>query len=153
MRITQVMIRDLACLEGNATVADAARLMKEKDIGAVLITDSGKLVGIVTERDLALKVLAEGRGGDVPITEIYTPNPETAREGASVAECIVLLRDAHFRHLPIVDLEKRPVGIVSTRDFYKKLAEGMDRIFEETGFSLQIAEGEDPYTVILGPSV
>ncbi|HMZ36034.1 MAG TPA: CBS domain-containing protein, partial [Leptospiraceae bacterium] len=73
MRITQVMIRDLACLEGNATVADAARLMKEKDIGAVLITDSGKLVGIVTERDLALKVLAEGRGGDVPITEIYTP--------------------------------------------------------------------------------
>ncbi len=153
MRITELMIRDLAALEAADTAERAAKLMREKNIGAVLVTEGGRLTGIATERDLVTKVLAPGRPATTPIGEIMTANPETAREGASVAECIVLLRDANFRHLPIVDHEKRPIGIVSTRDFYKKLAEGMDRVFEETGFSLQIAEGDDPYTAILGPSV
>ena len=98
------------------TVSEAARLMKERRVGAIMVVQEGKLAGIFTERDALIRVLAEGR--DVQATrlaDVMTSSPRTIHPDKSFAEALQMMYGGSFRHVPVVE-DGRPVGMVSARD-------------------------------------
>ncbi len=105
-------------LSPTATVGEAARLMAQHHMGAVLVCAERRLLGIFTERDVTTRVVAAGRDVDAtPLSEVMTPDPDTVAPDATVREALDLMNDRGYRHLPIVeDGEVR--GIVSIRDLY-----------------------------------
>ena len=98
------------------TVGEAARLMREHRVGAIMVVQEGALAGIFTERDALIRVLADGR--DVQATrlaDVMTRNPKTIHPDRSFAEALQMMYDGSFRHVPVVE-DGRPVGMVSARD-------------------------------------
>lgn len=98
------------------TVSEAARLMREHRVGAIMVVQEGALAGIFTERDALIRVLADGR--DVQATrlaDVMTRNPKTIHPDRSFAEALQMMYGGSFRHVPVVE-EGRPVGMVSARD-------------------------------------
>ncbi len=101
-------------LPPSATVRDAIRIMREHRIGCVLVVDVGVLVGIITERDLLLKL--DGTELDRPIDALMTPDPEALTPEDPIVWALNKMSVGGFRHVPLVDAERRPVGIVSVKD-------------------------------------
>lgn len=114
-----VQNQDLLKLPGSATVREAARRMKSRRVGAVLVIDADdRLAGIFTERDMVNRVVAESRDPDTTaLSEVMTRRPSTIGPDASAIEALRIMNDGGFRHLPIVK-NGRLVGIVSRRDFF-----------------------------------
>jgi len=101
-------------LPPSATVGDAIDTMREHRIGCVLVADNDRLLGIITERDLLLKVGAGQLG--LPVREFMTPDPEVLRPDDPIVYALNKMSVGGFRHVPLVDDERRPVGIVSVKD-------------------------------------
>lgn len=96
--------------------SEAMRLMAEKDVGALLVLDDGKLVGIITERDLARKITLAGRDpASTHVREIMSERVLYVRPEHTTDECMALMIERHVRHLPVLD-DGRIVGMVSIRD-------------------------------------
>jgi predicted transcriptional regulator len=103
-------------VEASQTVMDALKVMAEANIGAVLVTDGGKIVGIYTERDYLRKGEFTGRiASETPIREVMTSQMLTVTMNTSVEQCMGLMKQHRLRHLPVVENEKL-MGIVSMRD-------------------------------------
>jgi CBS domain-containing protein len=101
------------------TVLAALGVMAEHDIGAVLVMDADKLVGVLSERDYARKVVLAGRSSkDSPVKDVMTAHVVCVSPERSVDECMALMTNKRLRHLPVVD-HKRVVGIVSIGDLVK----------------------------------
>jgi CBS domain-containing protein len=101
------------------TVLEALGVMAEHDIGAVLVLDGDKLVGVFTERDYARKVVLAGRSSkDSQVSEIMTSQVICVTPDRSVDECMALMTNKRLRHLPVLD-HKRVVGIISIGDLVK----------------------------------
>lgn len=102
---------------GNTTVIAAARLMKENQVGAVMVVEEdGGLAGVFTERDALFRVIAEGR--DVQTTlvaDVMTRNPQTIHPDKPFADALHVMYEGGFRHVPVVE-DGRPVGMISARD-------------------------------------
>jgi CBS domain-containing protein len=115
----------------STTVHEAARHVREREVGAVLVVgDDSRLTGIFTGRDAISRVLAEGKNPRrTTLAEVMTINPDTMPSTHRAIEALRLMQDAHYRHLPIVD-DGRVVGIVSRGDFR---GSELDRLDEETG--------------------
>ncbi len=110
--------RDLLELPATASVYDAACAMRDWNVGAVLITDDGRLTGIFTERDMINRVVAcEREPKTTPLAEVMTAGPSTISPKATALEALRLMEDGGYRHLPVV-AGKDLVGIVSRRDFF-----------------------------------
>lgn len=132
-RIVPDLVRDqtLVSLPPSATVQDAARIMAERHIGAVLVAVDGRLRGIFTERDVLTRVVAAGLDpNDTALGGVMTPNPDTVAPNDSALEALRRMSERGYRHLPVVDGEQM-VGIVSIRDLYtavnKELAEDLQQ--------------------------
>jgi CBS domain-containing protein len=103
------------------TVFDSLQLMADKGIGALLVMNGDKLVGIVTERDYARKVILEGKSSkDSTVKEIMTTKVLCVSPERTVDECMALMTDKRARHLPVLD-HKHVVGVVSIGDLVKAL--------------------------------
>ena len=102
------------------TVLDALHLMAEKQIGAVLVLDGERLVGIFSERDYARRGVLQGRGVESKIDEVMTSPVSAISLDRSVEDCLAIMNDHHFRHLPVVE-NGRVVGVVSIGDVVKNL--------------------------------
>lgn len=116
-------------LDVSATIGDAIDLMQEHRFGAVVITREGRLTGILTERDLLMKVI--GKLDDYrerPVTAIMTPDPESLRKDDELVYLMNFMHTGGFRHLPIIDEEGKPLHIISLRDV---LAYILDHFAEE----------------------
>ena len=110
--------QELLELPPAATVRSAACAMRERRVGAVLVTTDGHLEGIFTERDMVNRVVAEGRDPDhTTLAEVMTADPDTITPSTTAIEALRRMNDGGYRHLPIVD-RGRLVGIVSRRDFH-----------------------------------
>jgi CBS domain-containing protein len=120
--IRDVMTSDPATVEASATVQDAAQLMDQKDIGAVLVVENGEVQGIVTDRDIAVRVVAKGNGPDASVREAATTDLESLSPDDSIEDAIQKMEQADVRRLPVVD-DGKPVGIISLGD----LAQAKDR--------------------------
>jgi CBS domain-containing protein len=117
IRVGDIMSAPPVTVGEDTGIVEASRIMVEKGIGSLIVVDSeGRLAGIVTERDL-LYALARDlacRGGKV--SDVMTRNVVTVRPEDSVSTAIDKMREANVRHLPVVDAEGRPVGVLSMRD-------------------------------------
>jgi len=112
------LVKDRAVYSINKgqTVLEAARFMKEHSFGALPVLNEGHLVGIVSERDIMNRVVASGRTpGVTTVEEIMTSNPRSVSLDETVDECLFIMREFGFRHLPIMD-GKELKGLVSLRD-------------------------------------
>ncbi len=98
------------------TILQALKVMSEKRIGSVMVTEGGKIVGIYTERDYLHKGELEGRvAKDTLIKDVMTPRMVTVTRDTSVEECSALMKEHHIRHLPVVENDQL-IGLVSMRD-------------------------------------
>lgn len=110
--------QDLSCLPPDATVRNAALLMAERRIAAVLVTEGRTLRGIVTERDMTVRAVAAGLDPDVtPLSAVMTADPDTLEPSASALAALDLMERHHYRHLPIA-VDGEAVGMVSIRDLF-----------------------------------
>jgi signal-transduction protein with cAMP-binding, CBS, and nucleotidyltransferase domain len=109
-------------LQAAQPVADAIKLMREKKVGCVLVCEQGRIVGIFTERDLLLRVLAQHRSLRDPINECMTPNPITVHPKDPISCAIKRMQKGGYRHLPVV-IEDKPVGILSVKRIVHYLVE------------------------------
>ncbi len=99
----------------DTAVQEAARLMKEHNIGALMVVDGDKLAGVFTERDALFRVLAGGLDGATPVSTVMTANPKTISPDSPFSTALHVMHEGHFRNLPVVE-EGRVVGVVSVRD-------------------------------------
>lgn len=115
--IREVMTPDPATCKEDDTVLDAARAMRDGDFGAdVVDDDAGNVRGILTDRDIVVRVVAEGKDpASTEVREAFTTEPTTLSPEASLDEAVAALREAHVRRLPVVEASK-VVGIVSIGD-------------------------------------
>ncbi len=122
-KIRDIMTASPTVLDGRATVQDAARAMREDDIGDVIVRDGDKVSGIVTDRDITIRAVAEGRDpARTKLAEICSGDLATLSPEDSVDEAVRLMRDKAIRRIPIVD-GARPVGVVSIGDLAIELDE------------------------------
>jgi CBS domain-containing protein len=106
---------DVLTIEPSATLGEAARALRKRDVGAAVVVDGGAVVGIFTERDL-LRAVADGEQPDGGRVESYmTPDPMTLPSDHAPSEAAQIMSERRFRHIPVVD-DGRLVGIVSIRD-------------------------------------
>ncbi|MCC6033546.1 MAG: CBS domain-containing protein [Desulfurococcaceae archaeon] len=117
IRVADIMSTPPITAGENAPVEEIAKIMNENNIGSVMIVDSrGVLTGIITERDL-IYAIANGKiGKGLPAYMIMTENPVTIEPGSPIDEALQKMRENNIRHLPVVNSEKKPVGMVSLRD-------------------------------------
>ncbi len=105
----------------DARVFDALKLMAENNVGALLVMDAGQLVGIVTERDYARKVILKGKSSlDTPVREIMTDKVLCVHPDQSAEECMGLMTDKRVRHLPVMD-GSQLIGVLSIGDLVKEV--------------------------------
>lgn len=109
--------RSLVSAAGDMTVRAACRLMAEKKIGAVLVLENQHITGIFTERDALNKVLAASLDPDqTKLTEVMVRDPQTIAADKPLAHALLMMVDGGFRHVPVVDAQGVPLGMVSARD-------------------------------------
>jgi CBS domain-containing protein len=114
----------------NITVYNALELMLEKSIGALLIVDNGKFVGIFTERDYARKLILKGKSSkETLIREVMTERPITVNLDTSIEDCMKIMSDKKIRHLPVMENEKL-TGVISVGDVVKFIIEEQKFIIE-----------------------
>jgi len=124
MKVQDVMTKDPACVTPGASIREAAQLMQREDIGIVPVVDeqgTKRLVGVVTDRDIAIRIVAEGRGGDTRVSEIMTTRDlATCSADDDIAEVMEAMADEQVRRIPIVDGGGLLVGIVAQADIVRK---------------------------------
>jgi len=119
--------RRVYSVDATRTVLEAARYMMEHNVGAVPVLRSGDLVGILSERDIMNRVVAVGRTpGTTSVSEVMTANPRAVAADESIEECLFIMREFGFRHLPIVDGTQLR-GLVSLRDVLMYQAADIER--------------------------
>ena len=113
--------RDIWSISPDAPVYQALELMSEKNCGAVLVLDQERLVGVLSERDYARKVILKGKSSkDTPVQEIMSSEVICIRPTQTIEACMVLMTDRRIRHLPVVE-EETLLGVISIGDVVKEV--------------------------------
>lgn len=142
-RIVAEMVRDQVVVElpPEATAREAARVMADRRIGAVLVTQHGRLAGIFTERDMVARIVAIGLDPDrTTLADVMTRHPAAIEQSAPIAEALRTMQQGGFRHLPVTR-SGRLAGILSLRDFTSsdlleiEKAQDLERAIAEGGRS------------------
>jgi CBS domain-containing protein len=120
-QLLEVKGHDVWSIGPNSSVYDALRMMADKGVGALLVMENDKLVGIISERDYARKVILKGKASmDTKVNEIMTSTLVTVHPDQTVHECMELMTNKHVRHLPVV-LDNKVLGIISIGDVVKDI--------------------------------
>lgn len=121
--VRRVMRTNLITVTLDETVQAAAQRMTEHHVGALIVLDDGKVVGMFTERDVLDRVVSTDKAPKTTrVGEVCTRNPVTVPADTPVLTCYQLIKDKGFRHLPITSEDGAPLGILSARDFFQCLA-------------------------------
>ena len=129
--ILKVKGYDVCSIEPGASVFDALKLMAEKEIGALVVLEGNKVVGLISERDYARKVVLQGRASPTTqVREIMTNRIAYVHPEQNVEECMALVTEKRIRHLPVMDGEKL-VGIISIGDLVKSIISEQKFIIEQ----------------------
>ena len=108
--------QELVTAQKNVSVMEAARLMRQHNVGAIMVVEDEKLVGMFTERDALFRVVAEGRdAGTTELGTVMTLNPRTVQADSPFSLALQMMYEGGFRNVPVVE-NGRPVGLVSARD-------------------------------------
>lgn len=137
MNIRDVMTAQVAAAKPQNTIAEVARMMAKVESGVVPVTDGGKVVGLITDRDIVLRVVAEGMPLDTPVSEVMTSEVETCEEDETVADAAARMGNKQIRRLVVVNDQGRLTGIVSLGDIAldygaKQVGRTLEEISEQT---------------------
>ncbi|MEW9550879.1 CBS domain-containing protein [Nonomuraea sp. NPDC050783] len=132
--VAEVMTRDPAAIEAEQPVSVAAALMRDNDAGAVIVNDNGRVLGIVTDRDIAVRVVADDKDPRTPVREACSADVEAVGPDTSIEQAVQLMRAHAVRRLPVVE-DGRAVGIVSIGDL------AMERDSDSALADISAAEG------------
>lgn len=113
--VAEVMTRDPLTIDAELPTVAAAEQMRDLNVGAVVVADGGKLRGILTDRDIVVRLVTEHRDPQTPAGDVCSPAEHTVTPDASVADAVSMMRKAAVRRLPVVE-HGEPVGIVSLGD-------------------------------------
>jgi CBS domain-containing protein len=117
MKLQDIMTRDVEVLDPNGMLDQAARRMKDLDVGTMPVCDGERLIGMLTDRDIVVRAVAAGADPRrTPVRDAMTPNLRYCFDDQEVEEAAQLMRDEQIRRLPIVNRDKRLTGIVSLGD-------------------------------------
>jgi CBS domain-containing protein len=122
MQVKEVMTRGVECISPHASIADAAQKMKQLDVGALPICgDDDRLAGMITDRDITIRAIADGCQPDgTCVEEVMTPGVVYCFDDQEVADAAQLMEDRQIRRLPVLNRNKRLVGIISLGDLAVK---------------------------------
>jgi CBS domain-containing protein len=123
MKIREVMTRDVKTVRPDQTAKEAATFMLNEDAGSMPVSDGDRIVGMVTDRDIAVRGVAQGYGPDTPISQIMTEDVVSAREDDDVEEIATKMSRAQVRRIPVLDSNDRLCGIVSLGDLSREADE------------------------------
>jgi CBS domain-containing protein len=116
MKVAQVMTKDIRLANPDQTIREAARMMSEDDVGALPVAENDRLVGMITDRDIAIRAVAEGKGPDEKIKQVMTEQVKYCFEDEDLRDVATNMADIQMRRLPVMNRDKRLVGIVSLGD-------------------------------------
>ncbi|MBG9387217.1 CBS domain-containing protein [Caenimonas aquaedulcis] len=122
-KISDVMSRDVKVIAPDATIGDAAKAMRDGDFGMMPVSENDKMVGAISDRDIAIRAIAEGRGPDTKVRDIMSDGIHWVYDDESVDRASKLMSEHQIRRLPVVDRDKRLVGIVALADLAVKESE------------------------------
>ncbi|OGQ52439.1 MAG: histidine kinase [Deltaproteobacteria bacterium RIFCSPLOWO2_02_FULL_57_26] len=129
--ILAVKGQDVWSIEPDASVYDAMKLMADKEIGALMVMEGTKLVGLISERDYARKVILQGRASrTTQVKEIMTTRVVYTHPQQNIEECMAVMTEKRVRHLPVIDGE-RLVGVISIGDLVKSIISEQQFIIEQ----------------------
>ncbi len=116
MHVSETMTRDVQLARPEQTIQDAARAMAGIDAGALPVADGDRLIGMITDRDIAIRAIAAGKGPQTKVKEVMTSDVKYCVEDQDVEEVARNMGDIQVRRLPVVNRDKRLVGILSLGD-------------------------------------
>jgi CBS domain-containing protein len=128
-RIVPDIVRDqdITAVSGDDNVRDTTARMAERNVAAVVIIEKGKLAGIMTERDITVRVVANALDPTTTkVREVMTRNPDTLRRDDEPMQALRMMRERNYRHLPVVDEAGAVVAMVSVRDLYAFVLEQLE---------------------------
>jgi CBS domain-containing protein len=120
MKVSEVMTRDVQTIRPEDPVQQAASFMLSADAGSIPVTDGDRLIGMITDRDIAVRGIAKGYGPDTPVRELMTDDVICAREDDNVEDIASKMSEAQVRRLPVIDGNERLCGIVSLGDLSRE---------------------------------
>lgn len=144
-RVSEIMSKEVASLESKETATTAAKKMAEGGFGCLLVTHGGKVVGIVTERDLVRKILAKnGDPNEIRLQDIMSQPVITINPSFQIVDASKLMSEKKIRRLPVMDKELL-VGIITTTDIARYLAKSKSYVDPLINAMARQAPGEGPY--------
>jgi len=123
MKVSEVMTRDVETVRPDEPVQQAASFMLSADAGSIPVIDGDRLIGMITDRDIAVRGVAKGYGPDTPVRELMTDDIVCVREEDDVDEVASKMSQAQVRRLPVIDENQRLCGIVSLGDLSREADE------------------------------
>ncbi|HSV01997.1 MAG TPA: CBS domain-containing protein [Phenylobacterium sp.] len=144
MNISECMTRDVELARPDMSLREAAKLMAECDCGAVPVGDNDRLVGMVTDRDMAIRGLAQGKGPDTRVSEVMSREIRYCFDDDDADDVLEMMGEQQIRRMPVLNRDKRLVGIVSLGDLSReheprRAGEALSGISREGGQHSQTA--------------
>lgn len=115
-QISDIMTRDVRCVAPNDSMQRAAKAMEELDVGALPVWDGQNLIGMVTDRDITIRGVAEGKAVDSPVSEVMSTDVEYCFEDDQIDDVMEKMQGSQIRRVPVMDRQKRLIGMVSLGD-------------------------------------
>lgn len=140
IRCSELMTKNVKTALPSTALHDVAAIMREGDVGAVPVVENGRLVGIVTDRDIVIRAIAEGKTADAPVSEAMTTDLVTVRPDDYVFEAARLMGEKQVRRLPVVDADGSLAGIIAVADVAlsmedeEQIAETLEEISSGSSF-------------------
>ena len=120
MKVSEVMTRDVQTVRPDQPVQQAANFMLSADAGSIPVTEGDRLIGMITDRDIAVRGVAKGHGPDTPVRELMTNDVVSVRLDEDCEEVASKMSEAQVRRLPVIDEQQRLCGIVSLGDLARE---------------------------------
>lgn len=120
MKISDVMTRDVQTIQPDQTAQEAASFMLSADAGSIPVTEGDRLIGMITDRDIAVRGIAKGYGPDTPVRELMTDDLVIVRTDDTIENAASKMSQAQVRRLPVIDAEEKLCGIVSLGDLSRE---------------------------------
>jgi CBS domain-containing protein len=120
MKVSEVMTREVQTIRPDQPVQEAASFMLSTDAGSIPVTEGDRLIGMITDRDIAVRGIAKGYGPETPVRELMTNDLVVVRVDEDVEDAATKMSDAQVRRLPVIDEDERLCGIVSLGDLARE---------------------------------
>ncbi len=132
MQVKEVMTKDVACIEPKTTIAEAAKIMRSRDIGALPVAKKDGLIGIVTDRDICCRAIAQNLDPEsATVDEIMSKNVATCFEDQELAEAAHIMEQKQIRRLPVLSRKSKLVGIMTVGDISQHAGRNLTGEVEE----------------------